>query len=100
MEIIRHDTEMHRTVQEWSPARSIADGAAELSYDDMARVWEHVERHMEMERQMTAMVDEMLSTVAGKRTVMQEYSSTSCSRRSQARPSTGTPEKIKLGPVP
>lgn len=72
MEIIRHDTEMHRTVQEWV-ARSITDGAADLSYDDMARIWEHVERHMEMERQMTAMVDEMLSTVAGKRMVMQEY---------------------------
>jgi hypothetical protein len=72
MEIIRRDTETHRTVQEWI-AGSIADDAASLTYQEMDLIWREVERHMEMERQMAAMVKEMLAAVAGKRMVMQEY---------------------------
>ncbi len=72
METIRRDTEMHHTVQEWI-ARSIADDAAALTYEEMDLIWKQVERHMEMERQMAAMVSEMLAEVAAKRMVMQEY---------------------------
>jgi hypothetical protein len=72
MEIIRRDTGMHHAVQEWI-ARSIAGDAAALSYDDMDRVWNQVEQHMEAERQMMTMVKEMLAAVKGKRMVMQEY---------------------------
>ncbi|MGA3173921.1 MAG: hypothetical protein ABSE25_05765, partial [Syntrophorhabdales bacterium] len=66
------DTGMHHAVQEWI-ARSIAGDAAALSYDDMDRVWNQVEQHMEAERQMMTMVKEMLAAVKGKRMVMQEY---------------------------
>jgi hypothetical protein len=72
MEIIQRDTQMHHRVQEWI-SRSIADEAAVLTYDDMDKVWKQVEQHMEVERQMAAMVKEMLAAVEGKRMVMQEY---------------------------
>ena len=72
MQIIQRDTGMHHAVQEWI-ARSIAGDAAALSYDDMDRVWNQVEQHMEAERQMMTMVKEMLAAVKGKRMVMQEY---------------------------
>lgn len=72
MEIIQRDTQMHHRVQEWV-ANSIADEAAVLTYDDMNKVWKQVEQHMEVERQMVAMVKEMLAAVDGKRMVMQEY---------------------------
>ena len=72
MEIIQRDTQMHHRVQEWI-SLSISEKAAVLTYDDLDKVWRQVEQHMEVERQMAAMVREMLAAVEGKRMVMQEY---------------------------
>lgn len=72
MEIIQRDTQMHHNIQEWI-AQSIADNAAILTYDDLSQVWELIQKHIELERQMVDMVKGMIAAVQGKRMVMQEY---------------------------
>ena len=72
MEIIQRDSQMHHVVEGWV-ADSYEKGAFVLSPDDLKRVWELIERHIELEERMVDTVKKLLPALKGKRMVLQEY---------------------------
>jgi len=72
MEIIQRDSQMHHTVQEWI-AKSLTNETVTLSPDELERVWELIERHVEIENRMADAVKKLLPELKGKKMVVQEY---------------------------
>ena len=72
MEIIQRDSQMHHTVQEWI-AKSLTNETVTLSPDELERVWELIERHVEIENRMADAVKKLLPELKGKKMVLQEY---------------------------
>ena len=72
MEIIQRDSQMHHTVQEWI-AKSLTNETVTLSPDELERVWELIERHVEIENRMAEAVKKLLPELKGKKMVVQEY---------------------------
>jgi bacterioferritin (cytochrome b1) len=63
---------MHHTVQGWI-AKSLTNETVTLSPDELERVWELIERHVEIENRMAEAVKELLPQLKGKKMVVQEY---------------------------
>ena len=72
MEIIQRDSQMHHTVQGWI-AESLTNETVTLTPDELARVWELIERHVEIENRMADAVKKLLPELKGKKMVLQEY---------------------------
>jgi len=72
MEIIQRDSQMHHTVQEWI-AKSLTNETVSLTPDELERVWELIERHVEIENRMVEAVKKLLPELKGKKMVVQEY---------------------------
>lgn len=72
MEIIRSDSERHYRVQELI-ARSLESGAVSLSTDELADIWDMIEKHIEMEKKAEEYARESLAALKGKKMLVQEY---------------------------
>ena len=72
MEIIQRDSQMHYRIQEWI-ADSLEFKTVSLSPDELGKVWEMVERHIELEKKALEMAHQSLEALKGKRMVIQEY---------------------------
>ncbi len=73
MEIIQRDSEMHRRVQQ-VVLDSLEQQAVVLTPDEVAAVWEQIEKHHALERDTMRLAEEALDVLKGKRHfAIQEY---------------------------
>jgi hypothetical protein len=72
MEIIRADSERHYRVQELI-AKSLETETIALSPEELAEVWDMIEKHIDMEKKAEAMAEESLAALKGKKMLIQEY---------------------------
>ena len=71
-EIIQHDSQTHHRVQKFI-ASTLEGSPVSLSPDDMVEVWDSIEKHIKIEKQMVGQVEEALRTLEGKKMLVQEY---------------------------
>ena len=71
-EIIQHDSQTHHRVQQFI-ASTLEGSPVSLSPDDMVEVWDSIEKHIKIEKQMVGQVEEALSSLKGKKMMVQEY---------------------------
>ena len=72
MEIIQRDSQMHYRVQELI-ADSLTSKTITLNPDELEKVWDLIEKHIQLERQTVGMAEEALAALKGKKMVVQEY---------------------------
>ena len=72
MEIIRADSERHYRVQELI-AESLESSTITLSVDELAEVWDMIEKHIEMEKKAEEYAAESVAALKGKKMIVQEY---------------------------
>ena len=72
MEIIQRDSQMHYWVQGWI-ADSLEYKTISLSPEELATVWDMIERHVEIEKKMTKAAKETLSSIGEKTMPIQKY---------------------------
>jgi len=72
MEIVQRDSQTHRRVQELVAA-TLEEAAPSLSPDELADVWDLIERHIDMEKKTVASAQEALAELKGKKMLVQEY---------------------------
>lgn len=72
MEIIQRDSQMHYRIQEMI-ADSLDTKAVTLTPEELASVWDLVEKHIELEKKTVEFAQEALSSLKGKKMVVQEY---------------------------
>ncbi len=71
MEIIQSDSKMHYRVQGLI-AEALANPIS-LTPDDMSEVWEGIEKHLKLEKQMVNQVEEALADVKQRKMMIPEY---------------------------
>jgi hypothetical protein len=71
-EIIQHDSQTHHRVQQFI-ASTLEGTPVSLSPDDMVEVWDSIEKHIKLERQMVGQVEEALGALKGRKMLVQEY---------------------------
>ena len=72
MEIIQRDSQMHHRVQELI-ADSLTTKSIAMTPEELAHVWESIEKHIEIERLTIELAEAALSTLRGKKMLVQEY---------------------------
>ena len=72
MEIIQRDSQMHYRIQEWI-ADSLENKTVTLTYEELDKIWNLIERHIELEKKTVAMAQQSLEAIKGKKMVIQEY---------------------------
>ena len=72
MEIIQRDSQMHYRVQELI-SDSLTSKTITLNPDELEKVWDLIEKHIQLERQTVGMAEEALAALKGKKMVVQEY---------------------------
>jgi len=72
MEIIQRDSQLHYRVQEMI-ADSLESKTMYLSPDELAQVWDQVEKHIDLEKKTVELAEEALTALKGKKMVVQEY---------------------------
>lgn len=72
MEIIQRDSQMHYRIQEMI-ADSLTSKTVSLTPEELEKVWDLVEKHINLERQTVGMAEEALAALKGKKMVVQEY---------------------------
>lgn len=72
MEIIARDSETHKKVQEFI-VRSMTEEAPVITPEDLANIWDGIEKHIQMEKKMVQSVREALEQLKGKYLVLQQY---------------------------
>ena len=72
MEIIQRDSQMHYRVQELI-ADSLTSKTITLNPDELEKVWDLIEKHIQLERETVGMAEEALAALKGKQMVVQEY---------------------------
>ena len=72
MEIIQRDSQMHFRIQELI-ADSLTTKTMTLSPDDLADVWDMIEKHIKLEVKTVELANEALGALKGKKMVVQEY---------------------------
>jgi hypothetical protein len=72
MEIIQRDSQMHYRVQELI-ADSLTTKSIAMTPDELSDVWESIEKHIEIERLTIELAEAALSTLRGKKMLVQEY---------------------------
>lgn len=72
MEIIQRDSQMHYRIQELI-ADSLESKAITLSPDELGKVWDLIEKHIELEKKTVQFANEALTALKGKKMVVQEY---------------------------
>jgi hypothetical protein len=71
MEIIQNDSKMHYRVQ--GMIADTVENPITLTPDDMTEVWEGLEKHMKLEKQMVGHVEEALADVKKRKMMVPEY---------------------------
>ena len=72
MEIIQRDSQMHFRVQELI-ADSLTTKSIVMTPEELAHVWESIEKHIEIEKLTIELAEAALSTLRGKKMLVQEY---------------------------
>ncbi len=72
MEIIQRDSLMHHLVQQMV-IDSLDNETISLNPDALQRVWDGIEKHIEIEKQTIVMGEEVLQVMQGKKMAIQEY---------------------------
>lgn len=72
MEIIQRDSQMHRQVQQFV-ADSLERQAISVTPEEMGKVWENIQHHIDIEKKMVGYVEEALASLKGKKMLVQEY---------------------------
>jgi hypothetical protein len=72
MEIIQRDSQMHYRVQELI-ADSLETKTVALSPEELADVWDLIEKHIELEKKTVELAEKSLAALKGKRMIVQEY---------------------------
>ena len=73
MEIIQRGSQMHYRVQEFI-ADSIEHKAVSLTSDELVRVWDMIERHIELEKKTVELAEQAIASLKGLQgMVVQEY---------------------------
>jgi len=72
MEIIQRDSLMHHLVQQMV-IDSLENETISLNPDELQRVWDGIEKHIEIEKQTIVMGEEVLQAMRGKKMAIQEY---------------------------
>jgi hypothetical protein len=72
MEIIQRDSQMHFRIQELI-ADSLTTKSITLTPEDLAEVWDMIEGHIRIEKSTVEMGEEALSSLKGKKMLIQEY---------------------------
>ncbi len=72
MEIIQRDSQMHFRIQELI-ADSLESKTITMTPEDLASVWDLVEKHIRLEKKTVELANESLAALKGKKMVVQEY---------------------------
>jgi hypothetical protein len=72
MEIIQADSQMHHRVQELIASTLVREPVT-LTPEEMTAVWEGIEKHIELEKQMVGYVEQTLAEIKGRKMLVQEY---------------------------
>jgi hypothetical protein len=72
MEIIQRDSQMHYRIQDMI-AYSLESGTISLSPDELADVWDMIEKHIKLEEKTVELANEAKKALKGKKMVVQEY---------------------------
>jgi hypothetical protein len=72
MEIIQRDSQMHFRIQEMI-ADSLEAKAITLTPEELADVWDMIEKHIALERKTVELANQALNALKGKKMVVQEY---------------------------
>ena len=72
MEIIQRDSQMHYRIQELI-LDSLESKTVTLTPDELADVWDQIEKHIELEKKTVELAKEVLGALKGKKMVVQEY---------------------------
>ncbi len=72
MEIIQRDSQMHFRIQEMI-ANSLESSTISLSPDELAEVWDLIEKHIKLEEKTVELANEAKAALKGKKMVVQEY---------------------------
>jgi hypothetical protein len=72
MEIIQRDSQFHYRVQEFI-ADSLTSKTVVLSTDELADVWDMIEKHIQLEEKTMELAKEALGALKGKKMLVQEY---------------------------
>ena len=73
MEIIQRDSQMHYRVQEFI-ADSIEHKAVSLTSDELVKVWDMIERHIELEKKTVELAEQAIASLKGLQgMVVQDY---------------------------
>lgn len=72
MEIIQRDSQFHYRVQEFI-ADSLESKTVVLSPDELAHVWDMIEKHIKLEEKTVELANEALEALKGKKMLVQEY---------------------------
>ena len=72
MEIIQRDSQFHYRVQEFI-ADSLESKTVVLSPDELAQVWDMIEKHIKLEEKTVELANEALEALKGRKMLVQEY---------------------------
>lgn len=72
MEIIQHDSQRHYRVQQMI-IDTFERQAVSLQPEELAEIWEMVERHIEIEKRTVELASQALKAIKNKKLVVQEY---------------------------
>lgn len=72
MEIIQRDSQFHHRVQEVI-AESLEGKTVVLNPDELGRIWEMIEKHIQLEKQTVDLAREALNALKGRKMLVQEY---------------------------
>ncbi len=72
MEVIQRDSQMHHRVQDII-ARSLESDTIALTPDELADVWDLIEKHIKLEEKSVELANEAIESLKGRKMVVQEY---------------------------
>ncbi len=72
MEIIQRDSQMHYLVQQWI-ADSFESKTVNLTPEELGKIWDTIERHIELEKKSVETAEQSLASLKGKSMVIQTY---------------------------
>lgn len=72
MSIIQRDSQTHQAVQEYLVS-TLEQQAPTLNPDELVKVWDAIEKHIEIEKQMIELVRDALAVIGDKGMVIQQY---------------------------
>lgn len=72
MEIIQHDSQRHYRVQQMI-IDTFEREAVTLQPEELAEIWEMIERHIEIEKRTVELASQALEAIKNRKLVVQEY---------------------------